>query len=218
MGKMKRARQKLHTAAARAKKNEQIKKSNSIEDEPVMDLSPSVPTDPAAGVPRGENLFQNVKISSSDLVKQKLPDFDARSTITSKTFKGQNLKKKDKHKIRREAWTAKIDMIQTTKKKARERKRKQQTPIVGDLTAMEDALPTLELLMKESTDDFSKRQPEEKPRSIPKEKKRKKQMLDDMALFSKVVAHPVFQGNASQAIKEHLKNMLHEVGEESMKS
>lgn len=49
-------------------------------------------------------------------------------------------------------------MIQTAKKKAKERKRKQQTPIVGDLTAMEDALPTLELLMKESTEDFSKRQ------------------------------------------------------------
>ncbi|BFZ15435.1 hypothetical protein BsWGS_18474 [Bradybaena similaris] len=215
MGKMKRPRQKLHTAAAKAKKNEQVKKSK--DDEHIMDVSQS--TDPTAGVPRGENLFQNVRISSSDLVKQKLPDFDACSTITSKTFKGQNLKKKDKHKIRREAWVAKIDMIQTAKKKAKERKRKQQTPVVGDLTAMEDALPTLELLMKESTEDFSKRrQADEKPRSIPKEKRRRKQMMDDIALFQKVAEHPVFQDNASKAIKEHLKNLLRTEGEESMNS
>lgn len=63
-------------------------------------------TDPTAGVARGESLFQNVRISSSCLTSQKLPDFDARSTITSKTFKGQNLKKKDKHKIRHENWIA----------------------------------------------------------------------------------------------------------------
>lgn len=48
-------------------------------------------------------------------------------------------------------------MIQDAKKKAREKKQKQKTPIVGDLTPMEDALPTLELLMKSSSDAYDNR-------------------------------------------------------------
>ena len=43
-----------------------------------------------------------------------------------------------------------MDVIQTEKKKAKQRKEKMKTPIVGDLTSMEDALPTLDLLMKKS--------------------------------------------------------------------
>jgi len=100
MGKMKRARQKLHNAAAKSKKNEHSKISSHV-DENIMDVSqngPPRPIDPTAGGYRGENLFQNVRISSVDLSQQRLPDFDAQSTITSKTFKGQNLKKKDKKK------------------------------------------------------------------------------------------------------------------------
>lgn len=51
-----------------------------------------------------DNLFKNVNIPALSLLAQKLPDFDARSSITSKTFRGQNLKKKDKMKIRQEVW------------------------------------------------------------------------------------------------------------------
>lgn len=50
-----------------------------------------------------------------------------------------------------------IDAVQGAKKKEKERKRKQNVPIVGDLTPMEDALPTLELLLKKSTESASSR-------------------------------------------------------------
>uniref|UniRef100_A0A0B6Z057 Ribosome biogenesis protein SLX9 n=1 Tax=Arion vulgaris TaxID=1028688 RepID=A0A0B6Z057_9EUPU len=212
MGKMKRVKQKLHAAAVRSK----IKNSN-VGDENGMDVTEVVAVDPTAGGKRGESLFQNVRISSADLSKQKLPDFDAQSTITSRMFKGQNMKKKDKLKIRQEMWTTKIDLIQSAKRKAKESKRKQKTPIVGDLTPIEDALPTLELLMRESSEDSARRNREttEKPRSIPKEKKRKEQMMKDISLFQQVLQHPVFQENASAAIKEHLKMKLQTEGKPS---
>ncbi|XP_059145702.1 ribosome biogenesis protein SLX9 homolog [Physella acuta] len=205
MGKMKRMRQKLHTAAAK------VKAKNKTEDQEMMEESTiTVPhkASSTANVPRGENLFQNLKIAATDLITQKLPDFDARSTITSKTFKGQNLKKKDKQKIRHDVWMSKIDAVQGAKKKEIERKRKQKVPIVGDLTPMEDALPTLELLLKKTTESASSRKNAEKPRPIPKESRRKKQMIDDISLFHKIVQHPLFQQNAETTIKEHLKHKL----------
>ena len=41
---------------------------------------------------------------TTDLLKQQLPDFDTQSVVTSKTFKGMNLKKKDKKKLRHDLW------------------------------------------------------------------------------------------------------------------
>ncbi|CAL1539817.1 unnamed protein product [Lymnaea stagnalis] len=210
MGKMKRMRQKLHTAAVKSKKD----KSTTIkDDEEMMEDTSLMPPPPAPSI--GENFFQNVNIPALALLAQKLPDFDASSAVTSKTFKGHNLKKKDKQKIRHEVWMSKVDKLQTVKKKEKERKRKQKTPIVGDLTPIEDALPTLELLMKKSTGETTKRffiflhrENQEKPRPIPQEKKRKKQLLEDITLFHKIVQHPLFKENASGTIKEHLKHKL----------
>ena len=50
-----------------------------------------------------ENMFGGLKIDMSAVHKD-LPDFDARSTITSKTTKGLNLTKKDKRKLKHEFW------------------------------------------------------------------------------------------------------------------
>ena len=49
------------------------------------------------------NPFRGMKITTETL-KQNLPDFDTRSVITSKSFKGLNLKKKDKMKLRHDLW------------------------------------------------------------------------------------------------------------------
>ena len=44
-----------------------------------------------------------------------------------------------------------MDAIQAAKKKEKDRKRKQKTPIVGDIGALADTLPTIDLLMKGDT-------------------------------------------------------------------
>ena len=48
-------------------------------------------------------LFKNINIDLTKATKE-LPDFDARSTITSKTFKGLNMSKKEKRKQKHDAW------------------------------------------------------------------------------------------------------------------
>lgn len=44
-----------------------------------------------------------------------------------------------------------LSAIDQAKKKAKEKKKKEQTPVVGDIGALGDALPTLDLLLKKST-------------------------------------------------------------------
>ena len=48
-------------------------------------------------------MFQNVNIDVTSMQK-KLPDFDARSTVTSKSLKGSNMTKKDKRKLKHDMW------------------------------------------------------------------------------------------------------------------
>ncbi|KAJ8321069.1 hypothetical protein KUTeg_002656 [Tegillarca granosa] len=97
--------------------------------------------------------------------------------------------------------------IEAAKKEAQERKKKQQTPVVGDIGLLGEALPTLDLLLKGSTGPES-RDIQQKTRSIPKEKNRKKQMLQDIALFQQVFKHPTYQENPTGTISEHLHNKL----------
>ena len=56
-----------------------------------------------AGSKATTNPFRGMKITTETL-KQNLPDFDTRSVITSKSFKGLNLKKKDKKRLRHDLW------------------------------------------------------------------------------------------------------------------
>lgn len=208
MAKMKRARQKFHAAAQKKKKDESSKTAD-VEMSESFSNNMLPPRDPTAGFPNGEDLFKGINISGLHLLKQKLPDFDARSAITSKTFKGKNLTKKDKLQLRKEAWMAKMDTIQTAKKNQKLKKKKQNTPIIGDLTPMQDALPTLELLLKKSKESKEKRT-QEKPRSVPKEKRRKKQMLDDISMFHQVQQHPMFQEDATSTVNCHLRYKIQE--------
>lgn len=66
-------------------------------------LQTDVPQSPFLTPDRPANPFSGVTISKATL-SQNLPDFDARSTVTSKSFKGLGLKKKDKIKMRHQLW------------------------------------------------------------------------------------------------------------------
>lgn len=117
------------------------------------------------------------------------------------------MKKKEKQKLRHNLWIKKLGGIEAAKKEAKERKKKQQTPVVGDIGLLGEALPTLDLLLKGSTGPES-RDTQQKTRSIQKEKNRKKQMLQDIALFQQVFKHPTYQDNPTGTINEHLHNKL----------
>ncbi|KAL4232039.1 hypothetical protein ACF0H5_009617 [Mactra antiquata] len=199
MGKVKRARQKAHTAAVKVKSGDEKTKETS--NEATMDTDQGQFRIP----PLGTNLFEGIDLSKYD-IKKELPDFDTRSTITSKSFKGLNMKKKEKQKLRHDLWIQKLNAIDVAKKKAAEKKRKAETPVVGDIGSLGEALPTLELLMKKSTGPKNNRNEDKKPKGIQKERKRKKQMMNDISIFRQVIKHPAFKENPSSTISEHLHN------------
>lgn len=95
------------------------------------------------------------------------------------------------------------------KKEESDKKKRKQTAVTGDLKPLEDALPTLDLLMKTSAP--SKPEPQDKTKTLPytglkKESIRKKEMLADINLFSQVIKHPAFKANPIATITEHLTN------------
>lgn len=199
MGKVKRNRQKFHAAA---KKKEDNKAE--VVDMLDMDTDAKLTSTPAWD---SENMFKGTKINKETL-KQELPDFDARSTITSKSLKGLNMKKKDKKKLRHELWMKKLSSIDKAKKDAKAKKKRQQTPVVGDIGLLGEALPTLDLLLKGSTGSKPSDKKETSTKSIPKEKQRRKQMMNDISIFKQVLAHPSYVENPTDTIKEHLQNKL----------
>lgn len=200
MGKVKRGRLKAHIAAVKAKKDGPSSSQN-VE---VVDMdSEQVSSTPEA--PFKSNLFEGININKFNIT-EKLPDFDARSAITSKSLKELKLKKKDKQRLRHELWMKKCDAIQTAKKAAKAKKKKQQTPVVGDIGALADTLPTIELLLKGNTGPKDHGEAEVKVKGIQKEKKRKKQMMTDISIFQQVIKHPAFKDNPTATISEHLHN------------
>lgn len=200
MGKVKRGRLKAHIAAVKAKKDAPSSSQN-VE---VVDMdSDQVSATPET--PFKSNIFEGINMNKFNIT-DKLPDFDTRSAITSKSLKDLKLKKKDKQKLRHELWMKKCDAIQSAKKAAKARKKKQQTPVVGDIGALADSLPTIDLLLKGNTGPKDNVDAEVKVKGIQKEKKRRKQMLSDISIFQQVIKHPAFKDNPTATISEHLHN------------
>lgn len=196
MGKVKRQRQKLHSAAVKAK-------TNQVE---VVDMMDTDVQQPELRFDKLDNPFAGLNLDLGQL-KQKLPDFDARSQVTNKSLKGLNLKKKDKKKLRHDIWVKKLNAVEAAKKAEKDRKKREKTAIVGDIGLLGDALPTIELLMKKSS-QVNKNEGEEKKRGIAKEKKRKKQMMEDISVFKQIVEHPAYKENPTETIMTHLQNRL----------
>lgn len=197
MGKVKRGRLKAHIAAVKKKKDETPNQNVEI-----VDMESDQVT---METPFKSNLFEGIDMTKFNIT-QKLPDLDARSAITSKSLKELKLKKKEKQKLRHELWMKKLDAIEAAKKEAKTRKKKQRTPIVGDIGALADTLPTLDLLLKKDTGPKHHREEEVKAKGIQKEKKRKKQMMSDISIFQQVLKHPAFKDNPTATITEHLQN------------
>ncbi|XP_022326059.2 ribosome biogenesis protein SLX9 homolog [Crassostrea virginica] len=201
MGKQKRSRQKYHNAAVKP----QNSKSKGKEDEAAMEGLETASISGKSAL--ASNVFKNLKIDKEDLV-QKLPnDWDTKSAITSTSLKGLHLKKKDRKKLRHELLVQKLDAVEAARKAAKDKKRKQETPVVGDIGLLGEALPTLDMLLK--SDQHKKKEcNKEKARSIPKEKRRQKQMMKDIELFGQVYNHPSYTSNPRGTIHEHLQNKL----------
>ncbi|XP_023235137.1 protein FAM207A-like isoform X2 [Centruroides sculpturatus] len=128
------------------------------------------------------SLFSSVNITE-DMLKQKLPEFDQMS-VKSFASNGMQMSKKDKRRLRHQLFIQKINAVVKRKQELKERAKRRQMPVVGDMKPLEDALPTLELLLKQNNE------------------------LEDIAIFQQVLNHPSFKQDPASTIKTHLQNKL----------
>jgi len=200
MGKVKNKR-RLHNKAVKALKQDDDSMDTEVTTE---QKDPQIPTMTEAS---GGGVFSNLNIDVGRL-ENNLPDLDdARSVISSKSLRGLNMTKKDKRKVKREFLMKKLDVIESVKREAKDKKQREKTAIVGDLQPLGDTLPTLEWLLKKSSGNSGdKSKPVMKAKGIQKHKKRQKDMLDDINLFKQVLSHPAYQENPLGTISEHLQN------------
>ncbi|XP_076441498.1 ribosome biogenesis protein SLX9 homolog [Babylonia areolata] len=204
MGKEKRGRKKLHTPAPKAAAKNDVTLTAQDDKMSVASMKKPGSVAPSKAM---TNPFKGMKITTETL-KQVLPEFDAQSAITSKTFQGMNLKKKDKKKIRHDLWMEKIETVQKERKERRAKKKREQTVVVGDMQGIADALPTLELLQKQTPASVLAREKSAKKKGISREKTRQKEMLSNIQLFQQVLEVPEYKANPAETILEHLRNKL----------
>uniref|UniRef100_A0A8W8L6L0 Uncharacterized protein n=1 Tax=Magallana gigas TaxID=29159 RepID=A0A8W8L6L0_MAGGI len=184
MGKQKRSRQKFHNAAVKPKGDKKQDEDSAMESMDTASMS--------GRSALTSNVFKDLKIDKEDLV-QKLPnDWDTKSAITSTSLKGLQLKKKDRKKLRHELLVQKLDAVEAAKKAAKEKKKKQSMPVVGDIGLLGEALPTLDMLLK--SDEHKKK-------------------MKDIELFRQVYTHPSYAENPRGTIHEHLQNKLKQENE-----
>nr|CAD7204984.1 unnamed protein product [Timema douglasi] len=143
MGKLKRPRQKYH-----------FSKTKSPKGETPLDTPLSAESNLPLALPSG-NIFSGVKITLEHL-KQKLPDDDVASVVSSRKSKLDNSSrpttKKEKIKSRKEAFLRKLNIAHNLKSETRERKKRQKTSVIGDMRPLLDALPPVSC--KEKTQTF----------------------------------------------------------------
>lgn len=149
------------------------------------------------------NLFDGISITE-DILKQQLPDFDQLSVKSIKS-EGMQLSKKDKRALKHELFMKKINAIEKARQNLRETEKRRKMPVVGDMKPLKDALPTLELLSKKSTDE-KKKQISSKPLSSRSSFAKKKALLEDIAIFHQVINDDSFKQNPAEVIKTYLKN------------
>ncbi|KAJ8888832.1 hypothetical protein PR048_008326 [Dryococelus australis] len=202
MGKLKRARQKFHLSRTKEVDSNSTDTLTNFQSSSSNSLSlNSIP----------ENIFSGIEISFDDL-KQKLPESDVKSIISSRhDISKKNLKKKEKIKLRHEMFVKKLEVVSQLRKEAKQKqkpKAKTQAPtVMREVKSLFDSLPSLEGL-------YRNKQPINKDKkSVPKIKKRQK-MITSASVWTryrpsslglstladgvmKCPAYPVLLGNQS---------------------
>ncbi|XP_014673807.1 PREDICTED: protein FAM207A-like [Priapulus caudatus] len=217
MGKAKKARQKLHGRACVVHQQGETTKvgvrvlgQGATASTTVGNTQPSELVRPLSRGTSSE-IFRNISITPDILANQKVLLDSDRMSIATTNKSSVQMKKKDKRKERHDAWLQKVGAITQAKEKQKTARRRANLPIVGDLKPLEDALPTLDLLLKES--GRGKMERNEEPikvkwtRSV---KQKQKQMMEDMKTFQQVLNHPEYQKNPLGVISLHLKNKIQE--------
>ncbi|XP_066509533.1 ribosome biogenesis protein SLX9 homolog [Hoplias malabaricus] len=247
VGKIKRARQKLHHGAVRIETencspaklekthlNVQSKELKPIIKPPVLpglqNYVPKPTGNPqdlkAFNFPKGifadttitpDVLVQTLKVNEPSPVAAKL---------TAEEPKGQEEKKqqskKEKMKERRERWLNKISAFKVSREQQSALKRRQSTPVVGDMRVLVDALPELSSITENTTLTQRRKQgPVKKRKAEPtdyfrmKQGQKRKLLETEMSRFKRMMKDPAFKANPLAVIGEHLRKSLRQEDEQS---
>ncbi|XP_017538711.1 protein FAM207A [Pygocentrus nattereri] len=242
VGKIKRARQKLHHGAVRVEAEKapvtaQLKELNTVlkpaaRPEPPQDRPAEKTPDPKAfNFPKG--IFAGTKITPETLVQTL--KFDEPSPLrttkqAAEEQKGREEKKqqskKEKMKERRERWLNKISAIKVAREQQVALERRKATPVVGDMQVLADALPELTQLLpsvRESATASAQRrhkglvrkkaEPTDYYQMKPAQKR--KLLETEASRFSEAMKDPTFKANPLAAIGEHLRKRLRQEDEQS---
>ncbi|CAN7937081.1 unnamed protein product [Ixodes hexagonus] len=188
MGKVKTKRFKCHRAATRATEKNRKESQDAVMDEEVH---------PQAQALKLSGLFDDVVIDPAKL-SVKLDLNDNISVVSSK-FDSRHVPKKEKRKMRHDAFMKKLETAKVTKK-TQKRHKKLATSLNMGLLA--DALPTLERMSLKSG------KLKEKPRASRSFRANQKLMLQDMKHMEKVAKHPHFQADPMEAVLNHLRHTV----------
>lgn len=208
MGKVKRQRTKLRGKSNANQQEHPVSHQSAVSDNEVETRPEITPT---------ENPFGNTKIDLSTLATRLMPSTDEKeddrlSFISKGSIRkgNQQLKKKDKRKLRHEKWLEKVDAIQQTKKRQKERMKRAKTPVVGDLEPMMSALPELSEIIRMSEEAgkrADKRRQElgsQSKKNTLKRKQRQKLLDTEKGRFHQVLRHTAFKANPFVTINKHL--------------
>ncbi|XP_016148449.1 protein FAM207A-like isoform X1 [Sinocyclocheilus grahami] len=241
VGKIKRARQKLHHGAVKLEneaenkpmlggnlekiqiKPIQLIKTDSKETKLNTSDSSINSNSKAFSFPTG--VFAGTKISPESLV-QTLKVDEPKVTISIQSAgeqKGTGEKKqqskKEKIKERRERWLNKISAIKLAREQQVAQARRKATPVVGDMRPLADALPELSQLLPPLTQWKNKASVKKKPEptnfSQMNPAQKRKLLETEASHFSEAMKNPIFKTNPLAAIGEHLRKRLKQEDEQS---
>uniref|UniRef100_T1JHS6 Protein kinase domain-containing protein n=1 Tax=Strigamia maritima TaxID=126957 RepID=T1JHS6_STRMM len=159
-------------------------------------------------------LFKGLDINFDSLVEQKLPEFDKISIISTRSRKQlpeKHTTKKAKRQSRHDAFLRKIDVIKQTLKEEKGGK----FQLWATMHLLADALPSLELLKKESKKKKSERKKENNNKKYTLEKTSKHRENENEGkrsdkthrVISKVIKNPSFKSNPFETILDMFKKL-----------
>ncbi|KAJ9583300.1 hypothetical protein L9F63_022354, partial [Diploptera punctata] len=192
MGKIRRERHKYHVSAAGSK-------TQNCDTAIVGDVE----TSPRSQLTVPDNPFAGIDISFEDLNKT-LKDSDTRSVISLKstTSKAPVISKKEKRKQRHETFLKKLQAAYQTRKE----KGKKVLKLVKNTKPLSDNLPLLDLNL--GTTEKKDKVRQVKHRSIPKAKKRKKNMMQDIALFKNLLSELQEHENPEDVVMSRVQKQV----------
>ncbi|XP_042567678.1 protein FAM207A-like [Cyprinus carpio] len=241
VGKIKRARQKLHHGAVKLENEPENKPMlgdlEKIQIKPIqliktdsketkLNTSDSSINNKSKAFSFPTGVFAGTKISPEALVQTShwKGSLEVQMPVKLGTGEKKHQSKKEKMKERRERWLNKISAIKLAREQQVAQARRKATPVVGDMRPLADALPELSQLLPPLKSPASaqrknkasvKKKPEPTNFSQMKPAQKRKLLETEASHFIEAIKNPTFKTNPLAAIGEHLRKRLKQEDEQS---